>query len=429
MIARLFGRAGLSTLRYVHSLKLAYPKPRLGLYHRSLASDSQARGDVPRETSSVDGKTFVKRVQNGAENFHDLVAYFEEKHVTFHPASLSECFKVMLDLATVKGVEPLDQDAKYMLDRIAMSLPQLSLTAVRACLQQCACCNLQYPPMHTALIATLTHRTPPLPSFHGIIMNLSKLKLLPQENHFVLTLAERMCDDKGLNAEESNFTVAFSRATWALSKVKCLPESVVPNIHEYFESNLAKFNIHSISVILWVLTKHGEIEEGLLAKAAHRAAKLLREDSSIAPQSLSMLCWVLGTLGKYQEDFFQAVSYFVCNRCSRKEPRMFASVAWSCAKVAYYDPELMDCIATYVMGSIEKFTQIDLGNVAYSFGYLNHKSTELLVKLSDHLLSQPGMDSNTQSLGNATWACLIHSIEHRALFERYAMHSARKSVV
>ena len=225
---------------------------------------------------------------------------------------------------------------------------------------------------------------------------------------------------------------AFANVLWVLASTHTWPLFLTEAVVEYVPQRICHYDFHTISIILWAVTKANlQPSDVFLRAAGDRAASLLPKE--IKTISLVHCCWSFGSASFYHEPFFTSLRDKILSEheCSPfLTPRLLSSVAWACARARYYQAELLDHIAEVSLSKLDQFNSQDLGNLAYSYGYLNHSSNKLLLAISHIMSSQPEMAANELACANVANSCLIHKLYPEPLLSKLMAHQrvAGKSV-
>lgn len=255
-------------------------------------------------------------------------------------------------------------------------------------------------------------------SFGILLWSLYKLGLYQQSEALVNKIVHYFHSQ--LLAGEEFKPQTFANVLWVLATSRTWPDHITPVVMKYIPQRIGLFDFHSLSIVLWAVTTAGlPLSENLLAAVGDRAAVLLQTQLPVI--SVVHCCWAFGSAHYYHKPFFSALKDRILALALHSPvltPRLLASVAWSCARAGYYEPDLLNHIAAAALTSIHQFNSHDLGNLAYSYGYLNHFSDELLMAISSIMSSRPDMAANELACTNVASACLIHRLYPEALLEK-----------
>jgi hypothetical protein len=203
----------------------------------------------------------------------------------------------------------------------------------------------------------------------------------------------------------------FATVLWVLASSRTWPQFITEEVLKYVPEKVADFDFHSLSIVLWaVTTANLSLSDAFLKAAGDRAALLLL--SQLPVISLVHCCWAFGSALYYHESFFSALTDRILTEPLQSPsftPRLLSSMAWACARTGYYHARLLDHIAAAAHQCIHQFNSQDLGNLAYSYGILNHPSGQLLTVISQ-TISKPEMAANELACANVAIACLIHRL-------------------
>lgn len=292
-------------------------------------------------------------------------------------------------------------------------IPCMSANSAVMCLYNCAQYDFKMDAACSAALLSLCLRNCthiPSKAFGILLWSLYKLDLYKQNLLLVNQIVHRF--HSILMSGKYFKPQAFANVLWVLATTHTWPESITKEVLEYVPPRVKHFDFHSLSIVLWAVTTAGlPLSNTFMKAAGDRAGSLLQKELPVI--STVHCCWAFGSASHYQEPFFSALKDRICTeppQSTRLTPRLLSSVAWACARAGYYHAGLLDHIAVASLSKLHHFNSHDMGNLAYSYGYLNHPSEKLLLNISRIMSSQPRMMVNDLACANVASSCLIHGI-------------------
>ena len=179
------------------------------------------------------------------------------------------------------------------------------------------------------------------------------------------------------------------------------PDFVVA-IQNYALAHSERFSFQSIMELLTLMLRKNATTYTVRHKCADVAKTLIDSlPKSIASYNeIGKLFWVYGGLFETLERVLQVEDRHLSPFC-------VTTLAWSCARVRYYNPDLMEFIAHYSLCNLNTFTFHDLSNLVYTFGYLNHPHRELFAAVTERFVRTEGTRNTEQAHWVFVWACMV----------------------
>lgn len=222
-------------------------------------------------------------------------------------------------------------------------------------------------------------------------------------NAVIKEVLVRLKNDSFLDAR------AFANICWSFSVIKKWPSELTPHVIAFLKDKHYELSPHSLSIFLLSLNRAGiEFEEWLLKATCEASERFEKIDS----QSLSLFLWTLGHNKYYDQQYFTALTNEILSGklIPKYSPRLLATFLWSFARVRYYQSDLLDHLSKHVLNMLDKMNIHDLTNIAYAYSFLNHPHSDLLLAISDRVISLYEDTANPQSIMNVSWACLVADI-------------------
>ena len=339
---------------------------------------------------------------------------------TLDPVSVSQCLHTLLRVVkTQRAASVLSEHpgVKQFLEYVIDQVPHFPVHVAAVCLHNCSKYHFQNDELLSCLIDVCRKESLP-PNSTGLVLSaLVRLHRHRETQQLFVDTAKQLASW----LEKDQFHIrpdALAYVVYSLLMSDTWVDELTDPLLAYLEKHIPEWhNLHPLSLTIWALVKQKVIHRSpeLLAEAGRVASELLPDDTN--PHNTSMLSWAFGLLPYYQEDYFEALSEKITtSNPGFLEPRLLSTVAWACSRVRYYCPSLLDFIAEQSMAKLSQFNSHDLGNLAYAFGRLNHR-TPLLTAIAQRLESDPKLMANTQALYNVAWACMVLDIYPRKLFQ------------
>lgn len=333
------------------------------------------------------------------------------------PDSLARCLYHGLKAANAQQLSSLQladmPEFQSFWQHLCNGIPYMSANSAVMCLYNCAQYNFKVDTAVSAALVDLCLQKfayIPLKAFGILLWSLYKLNLYKQNPRLVKEVVHHF--HSILISRRYFKPQAFANVLWVLASTHTWPESITKDVMEYVPPRVKHFDFHSLSIVLWAVTTAGlPLCNDLLKAAGDRAGRLLQKQMPVI--STVHCCWAFGSASYYHELFFSALKDRICAeppQSTHLTPRLLSSVAWACARTSYYHAGLLDHIATAALTKLQHFNSHDLGNLAYSYGYLNHSSDKLLLTISQIMSSQPDMIVNELACASVASSCLIHGI-------------------
>ncbi len=156
--------------------------------------------------------------------------------------------------------------------------------------------------------------------------------------------------------------------------------------HEVLE-RLNSFRPIFLPKLLSTLLKCNCINRPLLKASSERICQLIENDLDDLPDNLNFgqLFWVFGKSLHYNQSLCDSLLTLVTNRDTLLTPWMVGNVAWYCARIQYYNPTLLDRILEYTLNHLDEFPRLQMSNLVYTLGQLNHGNAELMAAVGEVL--------------------------------------------
>ena len=190
-------------------------------------------------------------------------------------------------------------------------------------------------------------------------------------------------------------------------------------LKEFVHSNIKLLNIKFLPLLLATLLKNNCISMPILEESTAIFSELLKNDlEKYQNVNFGQAFWLLGRCFYYSEQLCEALSEIFKGPGSVLNPWLVSNIAWYCARVRFYNPALLDDIATYTLANICKFNYHDLSNVVYSFGYLNHPHPALMDAVGERLEGESNTEGNEQVYWVYVWSSLVLDMLRVGVLER-----------
>ena len=212
---------------------------------------------------------------------------------------------------------------------------------------------------------------------------------------------------------------ALANICWSLSTSKTWPDSFTSLVNQFLKAEGDKMSSHTLSLFLHSLSKAGALksERWLFDTVSNSVSSF----KSIDSQSLILILWSIGNAKKYDRKFFESLTEEILseNLVGKYNPRVLATLLWCCAKVQYYNRDLLDHLSEQIPNFVDQMTLQDLSMVGYSFGYLNYPCPGLIRTIVNRVMTHHAWKPNVpfQALLNLSWACLINEVYPRDLLD------------
>ena len=193
-------------------------------------------------------------------------------------------------------------------------------------------------------------------------------------------------------------------------------------LQEYILANSSTMTLQSLGYILTVMSKRHNLSFEILQYAANAATRILSGNVSIQsriyewgkryPLDLCRLLQIFARYKFYHEEFCDAITQLALGTEDTYllSPRFLSTLAWSFASVCYYDRSLMDLIAHHSTESLAMFSNIDLGNLVYGFGQLNHPHPELVHRVVENMFQSPKKLNDSLLCWTVIWSAMVMDI-------------------
>lgn len=369
--------------------------------------------------------TCTGSIPEGVSDLEGVLDYWRHKKALSSHDSLTRCLYHSLKAASALRLSPeeLAQIPKFQAfwQHLCRSVPTMPANSAVMCLYNCAQYDFKigtacFPALVDVCLLKAESIAPK--SFGILLWSLYRLNIYKQSDTLVNKVVQRFHSELASGEEFKPQTLA--NVLWALASSCEWPDHITADVLEYIPQRIGRFDFHSLSIVLWALTKASlPLSNTILAAVGERAALLLQTQLPVI--SVVHCCWAFGSAGYYHEPFFSTLKDRILSEPLHSPtltPRFLASVAWSCARTGYYHASLLDYIAVASLRIIHNFNSHDLGNLAYSYGFLNHGSDKLLLAICQIMSSQSEMAANELACTNIVNACLIHRIYPEALLRR-----------
>lgn len=300
---------------------------------------------------------------------------------------------------------------------LSEEVPSMSANTAIKCLYNCAQFDLKHQPLAASLIDVCTRKSKSIPSVSiGILLwSLKRLDLMssssarPLVSHVIDLFHTKLCLGERFKPQ------TLSNVLWVLASTGNLPGHVSGKVAECLPQYMQEFDFHSLSLCLWSLTASGAtLSRQSLNATSSVATRFLQKQRNV--QNTVHCCWAFASAEFYHEQFCKALSRLILEEPSTSgllTPRLLSSVAWMCAKVSYYDPALLDCIARLALNKLYHFNAQDLGNFTYAYAQLDYPCQELIRAITTRFVSDRELLSDDHACVSIAWANL--AIEHYSL--------------
>lgn len=196
------------------------------------------------------------------------------------------------------------------------------------------------------------------------------------------------------------------------------PSNMHALLEEYVLANVEQFTLHSLSQTLTFMMRKQCITRPVL----HRSASVIRNQLQKNLQSADLsavgtLFWLYGKLTHYDEGLFSSLEQLLQeDKCLNSW--FVTTTVWSCAKVRYYNPVVMDKIATYSLRHLEKFSFHDMSNLVYSIASLNYPHEKLFTAVATKMAEAPSSRGNEQAFWILLWASMVFGNYNKTVLSR-----------
>ena len=307
-------------------------------------------------------------------------------------------------------------------------VPSMSANDAIMCLYNCAQYDLHHPSLANLIIEICTKKSKFIPSDSiGVLLwSLRRLDLIKDD--CIRPLLSQVVDlfHSKLSAGESLKPQTVSNVLWVLVNTRNYPECLSDAVTKYLLKYMANFDFHSLSVTLWALTLAGtSLSQQVMDVAGNAAAEFLKTEKNTL--NILYFCWVFASAEYYHEKFFKTLSHVIVSESldfHLLTARFLSSVAWTSAKVSYYDPALLDAIAKLSLKKLRNFNGQDLGNIAYAYAHLNHPHATLINVITKHFTSSAKLMHDDHACFSIAWVNLMCN-NHPLKLYRYMMSPDR----
>ena len=194
-----------------------------------------------------------------------------------------------------------------------------------------------------------------------------------------------------------------------LSDCQTWTPDLVTAVQNYALAHSERFSFQSIMELLTLMLRKNATTYTVRHKCAD-VAKILIDSlpKSIASYNeIGKLFWVYGKCTHHHGGLFETLEKVLQVEDRHLSPFCVTTLAWSCARVRYYNPDLMEFIAHYSLRNLNSFTFHDLSNLVYTFGYLNHPHRELFAAVTERFVRTEGTRNTEQAHWVFVWACMV----------------------
>ena len=344
-------------------------------------------------------------------------------------------------------------------------VPRMEANSAIMCLYNCAQFDQRDAAFFTTLLKVCEQQADSIPpkAFGILLWSLHKLGFYEDAQPLVTKVVRRF---HTILLSEGRFKPqAFANVLWVLATTHTWPPNLSQPVMAYVAAHTVEFDFHSLSIVLWSLTtaavplpcnfmglprdqagdpaadiagqspgvgvaggvaidtqvtRSQPAAINLMAHAGEAAAQLMKSEP-LAVISLAHCCWAFGTAPLYHKEFFSTLSQRLQKEPPSSfslTPRLLSMVSWACARVGFYDPSLLDMIASVALSKLHEFNTQDLGNLSFCFSCLNHPRTDLLSAISQRMSSRPDMIVDDQACMLVATACLTHRLYPQELLQR-----------
>lgn len=189
---------------------------------------------------------------------------------------------------------------------------------------------------------------------------------------------------------------------------------------DYIVMKIPTLNFNFLAQLLSDMLQHGCLTQSVLTASAEAACNRIKnEPGEMRYVKLGKLFWVLGKFQHYNEHLCHTVSRFILNgRDKYFNQFLMTIIVWYFARVRYYDPKVMNTIAQYALRHINSYSFLNLSNLVYSFGSLNHPHHELMTAVAERLIEEPSTDNNEQTYWMFVWASMVMDVHSTGVLSR-----------
>ena len=289
-------------------------------------------------------------------------------------------------------------------------VPGMSANSAIKCLYNCAQFDFRHDLLSASLVDVCTQKSRQIPSISiGILLwSLKRLDLLTSSStsHLVSHLVD-LFHAKVVSGERFK-TQSLANILWALASSGNLPQHVGEKVTQVLPRYMNTFDFHSLSLCLWSLTTGGAtLSKSLLESAGSTAATFLKRERSV--RNTIHCCWTFALAEFYHKPFCEELSRLILSEPINSPlftPRLLGSVAWMCARVGYFNPALLDCIATRALGKLGHFNSQDLGNLMYAYAQLSYPHSQLVGEVTERFVSDDDLLRDGDACVGIAWANL-----------------------
>ena len=289
-------------------------------------------------------------------------------------------------------------------------VPSMSANTAIKCLYNCAQFDFKDKALARSLMDICTQKSKSIPSVSiGILLwSLKRLDLIslsstrPLVAHVIDLFHAKLCAGEAFKPQ------TLCNILWVLASTDNLPPHISSSVVKVLPHYMHEFDFHSLSLCLWSLTTGGAtLTAQVLDTAGSVAAGFFEEEKSV--QNTVHCCWAFATAEYYHEQFCKALSGLIFREPPNSllfTPRLLSSVVWTCAKVGYYDPLLLDYIASLALAKVDNFNAQDLGNLMYGYAQLNHPHQQLVEVVTERIVSDCALLRDDHACVSVAWANL-----------------------
>lgn len=345
---------------------------------------------------------------------------------------LRSCLYYSLKAANKQQLTPAQLFEHPRFELFWMSLmdeiPNMSANTAIKCLYNCAQFGFKHKTLSHSLVDICTRKSKSIPSVSiGILLwSLKRLDLISLSTSRQLVAHVTDLFHAKLCAGERFKPQTLCNILWVLASTDRLPLTISASVVKVLPHYMHKFDFHSLSLCLWSLTTSGAtLPPQLLDTFGCVAGRFLEEEKSV--QNTVHCCWAFASAEYYHEQFCKALSRMILREVPSSflfTPRLLSCVVWTCARVSYYDPLLLDYIASLALDKVDSFNAQDLGNLMYGYAQLNHPHQQLVTVVTDHIVSNSDLLRDDHACVSVAWANLaigqypLSLLEHMMTPER-----------
>ena len=287
-------------------------------------------------------------------------------------------------------------------------VPSMSANTAIKCLYNCAQFDLKHQPLALSLVDVCTQKSKSIPpvSIGILLWSLKRLDLIfsssagPLVAYVIDLFHAKLCSGERFRPP------TLSNILWVLASTGNLPTHISARVTDCLPQYMQEFDFHSLSLCLWSLTTSGAtLSPQLLGAAGSAATKFLKEQRNV--QNIVHCSWAFGSAEFYHRQYCNTLSQVILKEPRTSPmltPRLVSSVVWMCAKVGYYDPALLDYVASLTLHKLCHFNAQDLGNLTHAFAQLNHPHPELIKAITTQFVSDSEMLGDDHACVSVAWA-------------------------